>query len=79
MNDEEFQIRQLPAQDRRVETGPVRFGDDWCGLFIRGDNAMGFAMALQRLRVEHTPDVLTIQEVEYLVELLESCQEHKRK
>lgn len=23
----------------RVETGPVKFGDDWTGVFIRGDDA----------------------------------------
>ena len=30
----------------RVETGPVQFGDDWPGLFIRGDNAFGMKMAI---------------------------------
>ena len=29
----------------RAETGPVRFGDDWAGVFIRGDEA--FSRALQ--------------------------------
>lgn len=33
-------IRKLPAVERRVETGPVQFGDDWPGIFIRGDNAL---------------------------------------
>jgi hypothetical protein len=33
------EIRKLPAQDKRVETGPVQFGEDWPGIFIRGDNA----------------------------------------
>jgi hypothetical protein len=32
-------IRKLPAVAERVETGPVQFGDDWPGVFIRGDNA----------------------------------------
>jgi hypothetical protein len=31
-------IRQLPAVVNRVETGALRFGDDWPGLFIRGDD-----------------------------------------
>lgn len=26
----------------RPETGPMRFGDDWTGVFIRGDNAAGY-------------------------------------
>lgn len=29
-----------------METGPVQFGDDWPGIFIRGDNAAGDAMLL---------------------------------
>jgi hypothetical protein len=39
-------IRLLPAQAERVETGPVQFGDDWPGVFIRGDNAFGYAGVL---------------------------------
>jgi hypothetical protein len=30
----------------RPETGPMQFGDDWCGIFIRGDNAFLYANAL---------------------------------
>jgi len=41
-------MRQLPPQEERVETGAVRFGDDWPGYFMRGDNAMFFAIALDR-------------------------------
>ena len=33
----------------RPETGPMRFGDDWTGLFIRGDNALGYAVYLRVL------------------------------
>lgn len=38
----------VPAQEERVETGVVRFGDDWPGYFMRGDNAMGFAITLKQ-------------------------------
>jgi len=30
----------------RVETGTVQFGDDWPGVFIRGDNAGWYAHIL---------------------------------
>lgn len=30
----------------RPETGPMKFGDDWRGVFIRGDNAFHFATTL---------------------------------
>jgi len=31
----------------RAETGAMQFGDDWPGVFIRGDNAAYYAMQLQ--------------------------------
>lgn len=44
-----MEIRQLPAVYKRVETGPVQFGDDWPGVFIRGDSAGYYALQLGRL------------------------------
>lgn len=38
-------VPQLPSGER-PETGPMQFGDDWPGVFIRGDNAMHYAMTL---------------------------------
>lgn len=32
----------------RAETGPIQIGDDWPGVFIRGDNALYTAMMLQQ-------------------------------
>jgi len=34
-----------PENLDRVETGPVQFGDDWPGYFIRGDNCAGLIQA----------------------------------
>lgn len=34
-------------QMTRAETGPLRFGDDWTGAFIRGDNAIEYASAVR--------------------------------
>ena len=31
----------------RAETGPMQFGDDWPGVFIRGDNALAYANAIE--------------------------------
>ncbi len=39
-------IRAFPAVPARVETGSLQFGDDWPGIFIRGDDAAQFAMSL---------------------------------
>jgi hypothetical protein len=37
------EIRKMPGVAERVETGPVQFGADWPGTFIRGDNAAHYA------------------------------------
>lgn len=47
----------------RVETGVVRFNDDWPGVFIRGDDAFAISLALQDPS-QH------LRAVEGLVELL---------
>lgn len=35
-----------PLAGGRPETGPMQFGDDWPGVFIRGDNALFNVRAL---------------------------------
>ena len=41
-------IQKVPPIEgqARPETGPMQFGDDWPGVFIRGDNALFFAVAV---------------------------------
>jgi hypothetical protein len=41
---------ELPIPDgmTRVETGPLMFGDDWPGMFLRGDDALGYALYLDQ-------------------------------
>jgi len=34
-------------KENRVESGPVQFGDDWPGLFLRGDHSLYFASLLR--------------------------------
>jgi hypothetical protein len=36
----------------RAETGPMRFGYDWPGLFIRGDESLHFGLLLKALLEE---------------------------
>ena len=50
-------VRHLPAPtdgQGRVETGAVKFGDDWAGLFIRGDNAIDLRQKIHDL-LEYLP------------------------
>lgn len=62
----------------RIETGPVQFNDDWPGVFIRGDNAMFYGMALKSLLSMLKDDtnidrMLTVSPLYGLAELLASC------
>lgn len=60
---------------KRLETGPFKPDpDDWTGIFIRGDNAMGYAIAL-RMLLDGSDGPLTRGQVEDLIGLLESCRE----
>ena len=63
----------------RAETGPLRFDGDWCGVFIRGDDAAGYLAALRQLIGPNEP----IQAIEgldkavarSLMALLSECRE----
>src|SRR5437763_16176767 len=45
----EVQKLPPPTELPRVETGAVQFGDDWPGLFLRGDNAISLAIWIRSL------------------------------
>jgi hypothetical protein len=45
----------MPPDAARVETGPVQFGEDWPGTFIRGDHAGHYAHVLREV-VEALPE-----------------------
>ncbi len=42
-------MREFPAQESRVETGVVQFGDDWPGVFIRGDSCHAYSLYLKEV------------------------------
>jgi hypothetical protein len=51
----------------------MRFGDDWPGIFIRGDNAMHFAMHLDNLIKGDKKNVISPIYCAELAKLLRSC------
>ncbi len=53
----------------RAETGPMSFGDDWPGVFIRGDDALFYAESLRQHLAEPSYAVFR-KVVEGLAELL---------
>lgn len=48
----------------RVETGAVQFGNDWPGLFLRGDDAFALAMHIKQLGVflNSIPDKIKVED-----------------
>jgi hypothetical protein len=76
--------RHLEAQERgwqqapslvsgRPETGPMRFGDDWPGVFIRGDNAMMYAMTLRMMQEKDELDAFDRVHLANLISDLTEC------
>lgn len=51
-------------QRNRAETGPIQFGDDWRGCYIRGDSAMHMINELNAVLIleknlnEHTKETI---------------------
>lgn len=70
-------ILPAPSHLQRVETGVVQFGDDWPGVFIRGDNAAYYSMALDSL-LSGSVDPMTIGILSGLNELLKSSKATKQ-
>ena len=69
----------------RAETGYVKFGDDWRGVFIRGDNAYLYALHLaELLRVQEGGEQWALSPfnravLSGLLRLLEGSNEHEHK
>ena len=40
-------MRKFPHEEERVESGAIRFGDDWPGLWLRGDDAFGHSLNIR--------------------------------
>jgi hypothetical protein len=65
-------IRKIEKQEERVESGPIQFGDDWPGYFIRGDQAFALRAALEStLRGEE--DFITNAQIQSFIEDLDKC------
>jgi len=54
----------------RLETGPLQVGDDWSGLFIRGDACVGNFLALKTF-LEDPTNIIARMQVEELLHLLQ--------
>lgn len=71
-----FNARHLApatAEVERIETGRHQHGDDWPGVFIRGDNAFAFGLALDLAIGELGDDRFELVALYDLRKLLQSC------
>jgi hypothetical protein len=59
----------------RTETGPMKIGDDWTGVFIRGDQALHAAMCIRAV-LNGPNDGFSRMTLEGLADILESCREN---
>lgn len=64
-----MELRKLPLEDgQRVETGPVQFGNDWPGVFIRGDECCAYSFMMLQLgelkRVLESADIRNFERKE---------------
>ena len=71
-------MRHLPEQHKRIETGVTQFGDDWPGVFIRGDCAFGYAMYLRNF-LNNEDDLISKAGIDGLLKLLESSDQRSLK
>jgi hypothetical protein len=60
----------------RVESGVIKFGEDWPGLFLRGDDALAYAIYLKNF-LDCPTDIMSQVQMRGLVELLSSVREHE--
>jgi hypothetical protein len=52
---------KMGDEQTRPETGGMRFGDDWRGVFIRGDNAIHFYLTLTSYIKSHGEAAVFLQ------------------
>lgn len=70
-------VRNIKFDEKeRVETGPVKFGDDWPGIFIRGDNALGYSLELRIIQdLVRKGNIDALDMLDSLIELFYSCRQ----
>lgn len=80
MKTKAMKLRRIKADlKHRVETGPVQFNDDWPGLFIRGDQAMGILGNLDMAKAHMSLIEVYIEDLKELLSSPIQKQQTKRK
>jgi hypothetical protein len=70
-------MSSTPRRNDRAETGAMQFGDDWPGVFIRGDHAAAYVMALsqvlERTKTDDIAHSLAVLQCAGLLNTLRGC------
>lgn len=66
-------MQKVPNPGFRVSSGPVKFGDDWCGYFYRGDELP--TELLSYLRDYYAPDQALKGRITREIDRLNECKE----
>jgi hypothetical protein len=74
MSDEKILKLPMPEGMERVETQAIVFGDDWAGMFLRGDKAFAIATAiLTASEVMEKTDSMNATMLKHFAKELTSC------
>ena len=72
----------IPNLEKRIETGVLKINDDWCGVFIRGDDAFAYSHVissiLDKMETNGIEDVITKGYLFSLLKLLQDSNESKQ-
>lgn len=65
----------LPDDVKRLESGPIQFGDDWPGIFLRGDDTIALSLYLSQAvsALEDAGNGITAEALKSWEKLLKSC------
>jgi hypothetical protein len=70
--DGKYNLRRVD-HELRAETGPLQFGEDWPGVFIRGDEALGLADRINMCLTSGLMPPASLPLFREVVDLLISC------
>jgi hypothetical protein len=62
----------------RIETGPLKIGDDWTGIFIRGDEAIGIASTLKLIIASGLLTEISNRCLDQIADDLMACRENDK-
>lgn len=73
----EYELTKIEYIGDRIESGPIQIGDDWPGIFMRGDYALPTAyylsIILQEYEKSNPEDVMFTMYVKDFIMFLSSC------